>query len=211
MSISIKAEMNRSWTLAEILLRAESYVGAVPHPPFLVLTPWISSAEFRIEPFVVTTQECDGRPYKDAFSSWDRGAVEIGAGAVCQTELEVAYRARPEETDWSPELVEMLQKYEDDHGYLAVFGVHRTRGSFCLTLLVAAAIADLNDARVEDNSNLLKLGEWVDPAAIVALFQRHRGVTSFEELIDAVTDELQIAPNWPSARSTLAELQRPSN
>jgi hypothetical protein len=211
MSIDIRAQVRESRTLAEILLRAESYVATVPHPPFLVLTPWVSAAEFRIEPFVVPTYERDGRSYKDWWTSWDHDTIEIGAGPVSQIGLEMAYAARPNETDFPPELVESLGGDDDDRGYRAVFLAHRTRGSFCLTLLVAAAIADLNRARIQDDSNLLKLGEWVDPEAIVALFQRHRGVTSFEELIDVVTEEIWLAPTWPSARSMLAELQRPSH
>ena len=190
MSIDINAHVREPHTLAEILHRAESYVATVPHPPFVILTPWISAAEFVLGQFEVPVQVRDKADQR-SWGYWASGSIQFGAGPVAETGVQMVCRPRL-----------------SDREYVVDFHVHRTRGSFCLTLLVAAAIADLNHTRVEDQADLLGHGAWVEPSMIVSHFSHHHGMTSFEELIDAVFDELQVAPQWASAQGELARHQR---
>jgi hypothetical protein len=60
----------------------------------------------------------------------------------------MAYAARSEKLDVPPALVEMVRPFDGESGYRAVLEVHRTRGSFCVSLFVAEAIADLNHMHV---------------------------------------------------------------
>jgi hypothetical protein len=69
MSIDIRTRVQESRTVAEILRRAEDYVAAVPHPPFVVLNPGGSASEPRIEPFAVPVQVRDGRTFKESWAS----------------------------------------------------------------------------------------------------------------------------------------------
>jgi hypothetical protein len=201
MSIDIGAQVREPHTLAVILHHAESYVGAVPHPPFVVLTPGISAAEFVLGPFEIPAKAYEDNPYRMFPVHWGRERIHLGAGHVAETSLWMSCFVHADERGLSPMQVAKARSLDKDLGYAAGFHVHRTRESFCLTLLVATAIADLNHALVEDSADLLGHGAWVEPSVVASLFARHHGVTSFEALIDAVFDEHAIAPQWQSARS----------
>ncbi len=203
MTIELEAQITTGSTLAEVLADADRVLLPVPHNPF-ALRAVLPASEVMVGPFPVP--EHGPLRYKDDYTSWEHGYLEIVLGPIAEVSLAVRYIAFLHEREPFPGRPPTTSENTEDFGYNALIhaGGFRTRASFCLAALLISTIATRNRSRIIDDVGRLKHGRAVDPAVITALFVKHRDAPSFEELADAFCDEINFAPDWARAAEELA-------
>lgn len=203
MSIMLFAKLGEQISVSEIFKDVESFVPSAARVSLRIVGESSDPASIQLAPFPVAEYERDGRRYKEDFATWDRTQLEVAAGMVACVGISVSYRASLDDSEVGTYQPTEAERSEDPHrsGYHVCIdaGILRTKASFCLGVLLAAAIARRSGARVQDESGHLSGREWVELALVFSVIARHSGATSFEAFADCVCNDIGFAPNWPDS------------